>query len=458
MRNQKGGCVSRELRRASGGAGGARHVRSSTLRSAAIGAAALGLVFGALGAGAGAAGAAPQKHPARDKPVTKFAAYVGGHGKANAKLSPVTIGVVNERTATYSPVPTWTTGVKVAVTYINEHAGGIDGHPLKAVYCAIPTSVSSAASCGEEFADNSNIAAVAGGEIDVGNTALENALTSAKKPIFFGIALSTVDVKDPDAFVFYGDATHVEAPMATFAKTFLHVKSVSTTYPENEPSDVAANDIIVAALKVAGIKVYSAGFTSTDTNLTEPFEAAHVGQTTLVIPGSLPGPGCSDNYLTLKSLGVSEKVLVNVPCDTPTVAKGDGGSLPADWYYLTANPVPGSGTPAITSTEKVFTEEGKGPQGMNAFDSDAFGEVLTIAKFDTEILKAHKKITPAAVTAKAKAFKGPVAEGAPDLDCGGIASTAPALCNDHVRIYQNTAPTVMKKITTWIGPPKGFKF
>lgn len=433
------------------------------MRSAAYGAVALGLVTGIVGVGTGLvgtqlAGASPHRSLTKFKPITNFASYVGGHGKASGKLSPVTIGVVNSRTATASPVPTWTTGVKVAVSYINSHAGGIDGHPLKAVYCAVPTSVSSAASCGDEFANNAKISAVAGGEIDVGNTALENALASAKKPIFFGIALSSADVKDPDGYVLYGDTTHVEAPMATFAKTFLHVKSVSTTYPENVPSDVAANNTIVAALKYAGITVYTAGFTSTASNLTEPFEAAHVGQTTLVIPGSLPGPGCSDNYLTLKSLGVTEKVLVNVPCDTPTVAKGDGGSLPADWYYLTSNPVPGSGTPAITATEKVFGEEGKGPQGLNAFDSDAFGEVLTIAKFDTEILKAHKKITPATVAAKAKAFKGPIAEGAPNLDCGGIAKTAPALCNDHVRIYQNTAPNVMKDVTTWIGPPKGFKY
>ncbi|MGH9917939.1 MAG: hypothetical protein ACRD6W_03565, partial [Nitrososphaerales archaeon] len=106
------------------------HRWSKAFRPAALGMAALGLVLGLLGAGAGLAGAA-----VRPDGVHNFATYVGGHGKASSKLSPVTIGVVNQRTATDAPAPTWTTGVKIAVDYVNQHTHGIDGHPLKAVYC-----------------------------------------------------------------------------------------------------------------------------------------------------------------------------------------------------------------------------------------------------------------------------------------------------------------------------------
>ena len=428
------------------------HALSRALRPAALAAGALGLVLGVLGAGAGLTGASGYKS------VSTYPGYVGGHGKANSKLSPITIGVVNQQTAPDAPAPAWETGVKVGVTYVNQHTGGIDGHPLKAVYCTIPTTVGAATKCGQEFADNSSISAVLVGAVDDGNQPLETALQPSKKPQFFAVSLSTVDEHDPYGFILYNTATQVEAPMASVAAN-LHMKSISLVYPSDIPGNVYQAGVVYDALKYVGIKsIYKVGFTSADTNFSEPFEAAHVGHTTLLILVNSGGPACSDTYLTLKSLGVAttQKVLVNVPCDTPTVEKADGGKLPHDWYYLTANPLPGSGTPAITSMVKAFTPYGKAAVAYDAWSADAFGQVVTVAKLDTEILKAHGKVDPATVFAKARAFKGPVVQGAPHLDCGGFSGT-PATCNDLDRFFQNTAPTVMKPLGTWIGPPKGFK-
>jgi len=146
-------------------------------------------------------------------------------------------------------------------------------------------------------------------------------------------------------------------------------------------------------------------------------------------------------------------VLVNEPCDTPTIAKADGGQLPHDWYYLSAVPLAGSVTPAISAMDNVMTEYGT---THAVWGEGAFAQVLTIAKFDTAILKAHERVTPATVLAKARAFKGPVAWGAPRLNCGGFPGD-PAVCNDLVRFFENTSPGVMKAIGTWVGPPKGFK-
>jgi ABC-type branched-subunit amino acid transport system substrate-binding protein len=427
------------------------HRWSRAGRPAALVAAALGLVLGLLGGSAGIAGAA-------FKSPSTYPAYVGGHGKANPKLSPITIGVVNQQTAPAAPAPAWTTGAKIGVTYVNQHTGGIDGHPLRAVYCTIPTTVGAATRCGQEFADNHAISAVLVGAVDDGNQPLESALAPAKKPTFFAVSLSSVDEHDPYGFILYNTATQVEAPMASVARN-LHMKSISLVYPSNIAGNVYQAGVVYAGLKYVGIKtIYKVGVTSAETNLSAPFEAAHVGHTTLLILVNSGGPLCSDTYLTLKSLGVatSQRVLVNVPCDTPTVAKADGGKLPHDWYYLTANPLPGSPTPAVPAMEKVFSLYGKGPVAFNAWAADAFGQVVTVAKLDTELLKAHKKVDSATVFAKARAFKGPVVQGAPHVSCGRFKGT-PATCNDLDRFFQNTAPTVMRPLGTWIGPPKGFK-
>jgi len=433
-----------------------RQSRSKALRTVAVGAAALGLTAGVLGVGAGMASAASKA--AQVESVYQYPAYVGGHGKADSKLSPITIGVVNQQTSTNAPAPVWTTGVKVAVSYVNDHTGGIDGHPLKAIYCAIPTTVGSAAKCGQEFANNSQVSAVVVGAVDDGNTALESALTPSKKPTFFGVSLSTVDERDPDGFILYNTSTQVLAPAATFASKVAHAKSVSLVYPSNIPGNVYQAGVVYDGMKFAGIKnVYKVGFTTAETNLTAPFEAAHVGQTTLFYLVNSGGPACSNAYLTLKNLGLltKTKVLMNVPCDTPTIAKADGGQLPKDWYYLTANPLPGSPTKAVGAAEKVFSEYGKGPLALDAWSADAFGQALTVAKLDTELLKAHKKVTPATLFAKARSFKGPVVQGAPKIDCGALKET-PASCNKTDRFFQNTAPTVMTPIGGWIAAPKGF--
>ncbi|MGH8988521.1 MAG: ABC transporter substrate-binding protein [Acidimicrobiales bacterium] len=424
---------------------------SKRVRPAALGAAGLALVLGLMGAGV-ASGTAKV-----NKPVTNFLAYVGGQGKANPKLPPVTIGIINQQTATDAIAPAWTTGANVAEEYLNQHTRGIDGHPVKVVLCKIPTTVASATACGQQFADNGAIDSVAEGAIDVGNTTIDSALKARKMPIFYGVGLSTVDEKYPYGFILDGDVTHVEAPIATFAKTYLHAKSVSISYPSNIPAEVTAFDIIDDALKYEGIKtIYSAGFTSSDTDLSAQFEAAHAGETTVFMSINSGGPVCSDTYLTLKSLGIHTKVIANTPCATPTNAKADGGQLPHDWYYAAATTVSGSPTLGLSAFEHVMTEYGKGPVGHNAWSANAFGEIATIAKFDTEILKAGQKITPAAVAAKARAFKGPVILGPPILDCGGF-SGFPATCADLDSFFQNTSPNFMKPVVYWIGPPKGFK-
>jgi ABC-type branched-subunit amino acid transport system substrate-binding protein len=451
-----------------------KHRRRGTaavaLRPLTLGAAAVGLTVGLLGAGAaGATSHANRSHASRShastshtggsKPITNYPAYVGGHGKANPKLSPIYIGAVNQQTAPDAPTPLWTTGVKVAVDYVNQHTGGIDGHPLKVVYCAIPTTVSSAEKCGQEFANNHNIVAVMAGGIDVGMTALEAALKPTKKPIFWDVSLSPVDETYPYGFIWWNTDAYVNAPYGAFAKEIIHAKSVSLIYPSNITAEVTQANTVYAALKYAGITdIHKVGYTGAQSDLAAPLEAAQVSHTTLTINVDSGGPTCSDLALNLKSLGLATKVKVvtDVPCTAPTVAKADGGQLPHDWYYLTAQAMPGSNTPSLTTVAKsIFTEYGKGPVYADAWAEMGISLVTTIDKLDTQILKAHKQITPATLFAAARAFKGPVLQGAPHLDCGGYST--PATCNDLDEFFQNTAPGVMKRLSTWIGPAKGFK-
>jgi branched-chain amino acid transport system substrate-binding protein len=389
-------------------------------------------------------------------PVYKFANYVGGSGKADPKLSPVEVGVINQQGGSNDIAPQWTIGTQVAEQFINKQAGGIDGHPLKLVTCFIPDQVSNAAQCGQQMANSNSIAAMAAGPVAIGNQALEQALAPTKKVLVFGVAVSPVDTTYNNGYILYGDGTHVEAPIATFVKEFLKVHSVSIVWP-NIPGTSVPVDIIVDALHREGINtVYSVSYDPSQTDLTTPLEAAHVGQTGLFIADAPGGPGCSNMYLALKQLNVKTKVLANVPCASSQVATADGGQLPIGWYYASAVPMPGDRSdPSLPAFQKVTSTYGEGKWANDAWVANGFGEVLTIAKWDTELLKSHKSINEETLNRVAKAFHGPVVFGAPHLDCGGFAG-APAVCNDLDQFFQNTTPGVFQAIVRWIGPPAGF--
>lgn len=450
-----------------------RSAWSYPLKGLAFGAVALSLVLAAIGTGpmltAGAASSSGHSaHHARHTRghkkakghfVYNYARYIRGHGKANAKLSSVTVGVVNQQTSTHAPGPHWTTGAVIAEHFINQHTHGIDGHPIHLVRCKIATTVATGSKCGQEFADDKKISAVAMGPIAVGSTALQSALLPSKEPLFSGIAILPSQAAYKYGISFFGDLPSVLAEWATFAKTYFHAKSVSLVYPLNTPGQLLGANLVQGALNVAGIHtVYKVGFTAADTNLTDPFEAAHVGSTTLTILQNSGGPACSSAYLTLKSLKVHTNVAVNEPCDTITNAKADGGQLPHDWYYAGDTAMSGViGTKAVPSFERIAAKYGH-PHTDTTWVQNGFAELVTIAHIDAKLLRKHKPVTAKTVFAAAKAFKGPVAEGPRHLSCGNITKIFPALCTDVCSLFQNISPGVFKLDEFEVGPPKGFKF
>ena len=389
-------------------------------------------------------------------PVSDYMAFINGHsGAANSKLSPIDIGVVNQQGGSADIAPEWTNGAQIAADFINSDAGGIDGHPVKLVTCFIPDVVANAAQCGQQMANNSSVQAVSVGAVAIGNQAMESALAPTGKVLVFGVSVSPVDTTYKDGYILFGDATHVEAPLATFIKQYLHSKSVSIVYPDLPGSNIDA-EITEAALKYEHVPVKVVGFDPTTTNLTGPLIASGAATAGLVINDSPSPQICSAIYKAIKQLNITTPVLANVPCDSTVTATGDGGSLPIGWYYASANPLPGDASdPSLAAFKKVADQFGNAVYAADAWTADSFAQFLTIAKWDGELLKAGKPITVANLNAIAKTFKGPVPQGAPALVCGSFPQ-APAVCNDKDSFFQNTAPGVFKAIARWIGPPAGF--
>jgi branched-chain amino acid transport system substrate-binding protein len=389
-------------------------------------------------------------------PVSNYAAFVGGSGKADNSKSPIYIGVVNQQGGIADIAPEWTNGTTLAADFINNQAGGIDGHPLKLVVCPIPDTTSAAQQCGEEFANNSSIQTVAMGAVVIGNQPLEQALLPTKKALVMGVTILPVDSTYKYGYILYGDATRVEAPIGTFVHEFLpKVKSVSIIYA-NVPGSNVPNEVIASTLEYYHISVKLTAFDPTSANITAPVIASGAATAGLVIDGAGNPVQCSDVYQALKQLNIKTPVLANVPCDSAVTAQGDGGALPVGWYYASANPLPGDpDDPSLAAFKAVADKYGDPTGASDAWVADAFGQVLTIAKVYNEILKSGGTITEAAVNKDLKSLKGAIPQGPPQLQCGSIKG-APAICNDEDQFFQNTSPGVFKAIARWISAPKGW--
>ncbi len=236
--------------------------------------------------------------------MTNFVQYaIGTKGAASHKLSPITIGWINQQGGTADIAPQTTLGAQAAVDFLNKDAGGIDGHPVKLASCYVPDTVSAASTCGLGFADNNKVDAVAVGELNVGNQALDSALSSVKMPVAWLLATGPSQQYKP-GYSFNSNVVG-EAGYATLAKYALHAKSVSIVY-ENIPGAAINLQQIQEAMQLDGIQTYVAGFDPSTTDLVPSFLAANANHTDAIIVPTTSLTVCSDDYLAYKQLNLHD--------------------------------------------------------------------------------------------------------------------------------------------------------
>jgi branched-chain amino acid transport system substrate-binding protein len=77
--------------------------------------------------------------------------------------------------------------------------------------------------------------------------------------------------------------------------------------------------------------------------------------------------------------------------------------------------------------------------------------VLTMIKFMNAV--GADKLTPAAIAEQAKAFKGPLVFGAPQVQCGKYPD-APAVCNDQTQFFNYSGKGQFKNVSGFVRPPE----
>ncbi|MGH2852256.1 MAG: ABC transporter substrate-binding protein [Solirubrobacteraceae bacterium] len=380
-------------------------------------------------------------------PVTNFVKYTDGKaGAANPKLKPVLVGWVNNQGGSVLVGPTATQGAALAAKWINQHAGGIDGHPIKLVNCFIPNTEAEGTTCGDTLAATKGVEAIAFGGLAVGADTLES-VVSPKIPIFIGVSVNPGDVTNKNTYILGGSGSAVTWPWGTFSKTVLHAKTAAVIFP-NAPGYITTAAAAVQAYGVEGIKATSVAVDPNATDYAGALEAANVtSDDTIYVNGTVSA--CVEIAKALQQLNVPPSHVVSSPlCLAPGV-KMALGDFP-QWYYATAQDNLDGKLPGTAAYYKILNAYGQSASDEDPWFCTAFAEILTEAQFMNSI--GYRHVTPATVSAAAKEWRGPFILGQPKIDCGEY-KNAPASCADQTHFYHYLGNGKFVQAAGWIGPP-----
>jgi branched-chain amino acid transport system substrate-binding protein len=382
--------------------------------------------------------------------VTDYAAYVGGSGAADSSMTPIKIGYISQEGGPVQVGPTNDDGVKIAIKFINEQAGGIGGHPLELTTCYINSTEEQGQQCGQKMANDKDIVAVIEGPIVVGAESMFSAL--GDKPVVQGVSVNAVDPVQKSADILYGGAQYILAPYATFARDTLHAKSAALVYPEGAGADIPAAGQ-ASAFKAAGIPIKVVSYPANTPDLTVPLLAAGAQNADVVMPVINPND-CVKFEKAIQQLKIpDEKVLASPICLTPTTLQG----LPdfPKWIYAIASSQTfDTSDPGVPPYQKILKDQGQDKLIGDPWVNVGFGQALTLAKWLNGA--GADNISPATISEQSHAFAGPLALGSPVIKCGKYPE-APAVCNDHTQFYKwNGNGNPMSKAGDWVGPPEGW--
>ena len=387
--------------------------------------------------------------------VTNYVTYTGGKsGPADKSLPPVYIGFVNQQGGPTAVGLLATAGAQMAVNYANAELGGVGGHPIQLVTCFIASAEEEGTTCAQKFLANKKVNVINLGGVAVGVQSFYSTLHGAI-PVIDGVAATPIDTTQKNAVILFGDATHILPPFGTYAKDVLHAKTAALVYPSDNAGIAIGAAAIKQGLQAAGVTVKSVGYSESTTDLTSVLTAAGAQTADMVIPYS-DTAGCVNLAKSLKTLGITDpKKIVSAPlCLNGQVISGLGDW--PHWTYAIASSLFGDpsdpGMPPYEAVAKKYSSPPNAPDPWNIVN---FGQMLTTIRIMNEV--GYANLSPSAILAKAKAFTGPQALGAPSLACSKY-SSAPAVCNDRIQLFEYAGGVTKGrpdwvKMSGWIQPP-----
>jgi branched-chain amino acid transport system substrate-binding protein len=361
------------------------------------------------------------------KDIRVVHSYVGGTIGAKATKSPIKIGmVVSNVGATGQPY--LASDYRNAVTIINDDLGGISGHPIQLVQCDFGGTAQQGQICGSQFANNKSIKAVLFGGGTTGGAQL-HAANNGVKPYLCTVA-SPTDTTAKNTFCTQAGAL-ASGAILTYMKKYLHAKTVAIDSITDPGLDAVVN-LQKPLYAKDGIKATTGFAPAGSTDVTSTLVASGATTADAVLLELPVAATCAPFIKSLKTLGVTKPVVSLQTCSDPTVAAQVGG-IP---HYTFLEYGRNTALPDPSGESQVFNDANKMLQngaGQNA--AQTFGTGLLLGKILNEV--GYAKLTPAAISAKLKAFTGPMFLGDPVLKFG--VQPYPAVGTTRARFFTYTS-------------------
>ena len=401
--------------------------------------------------------------------IVDFAKYAdaASHGSANPKLAPVKIGwaSVDNGGSVQSIGPEATPAAETAVKWLNKYADGIDGHPIVLDECIILNAEEEGLACAQKFLNDKAVDVIAYGALTTGGTTIDNAV-NGKKPIIAEFMLNASDLATKNLYALFGGANFAQYPIGEFAKEYLHAKTASLVYP-NEASLTLQVTSSKLALKEAGISSKLVDFNPTSTDLVGAYTAAGVQTAGAVYVFATTPGNCLSSAQALTSLKVNPNIVSWQPqCNQPTIrTQYPGGDYPHYWQSIAQSGDAFANDPTGLQFKKNLGAFAQSTNYQDDWYSAVWGQILTIAQFMNKV--GYKNLSTQSIINQAKAFRGPLLLGGPDIQCGRY-KFAPGSCSDgnyffhyvgnnqYVRSRWIEEPAALKKLLESLKPGATF--
>jgi len=355
--------------------------------------------------------------------------YTGGKaGEADMSLEPVTVGLVYQEGGTPS-FPEMGATADATVKFINEHLGGIDGHPLALKKCTMQ-SEEDGQKCGAELVD-ADVPIVSQGLAVIGNASLYKTFAN-KFPTLIGSTSTPADSTAPGVYSLSGGGLAVIYAMAQDAKN-LNAGNVALVSVGNVGGKYTMEKIAVPALDRLGVKhgktVYYADEATTPDIVSAVQAAGGPDADAIFFDPSTPQQ-CVSLWDAMHQLGIDKPVIATPICNADTFIEHTGGK-PEGWriWGFGTNPRV-EDDPESKVFNNVMESYGAGEYRNIGFAPQEMRDILTIATLGNKI--GYDQISGDAYKRAVLDFQGPAFMSPGPMHCADpIDPNSPAICGEQ---------------------------
>ncbi len=353
--------------------------------------------------------------------------------KADPELETVRIGWLNQDEGVPS-FPGSTKGADVAVEYINNELGGIDGHAIELVKCSPGLDEASNQACAQEMANDEGVQVVSSGFL-IGSPPIYPVLAAAGKPILGGSPLNISDFTQPGAYFYSPGTPGIIGGMPEFVLNHLEGDKPSKAAIVHSDNDAgrAALPLIKPELEAAGIEVTVVAVPDDATDLVGPITAAGAADADVFFP-LVSQATCIQVANALQTLGVEVTVVTTQLCADSAVRAAANEGIQG-WYVGGNGPsaLQGKGIDDDLDTYiEAFETYGDPEDTSLGGATGGFANIMILQKLGTEI--GVDNLTADAWSEALSSYTGAMFLGAPMITCPG--PVLPNLCTTQYKMTQ----------------------